>query len=119
MWPFVPLQTAFGNYIRELRDRTGLTIEQFSERSGFSSNRLKAIEQGQVNLNLSTILILAMSLDITLQDLFNGIAGKVCNREFIQNRVIVFSNNRKSLRKSRRSSGNLRTVVPFGGDATR
>ena len=105
MWPFVSLQTAFGNYIRELRERTGLTIEQLAEKSGFSSNRLKTIERGEINLNLGTLLILAMSLDITLQDLFNGIAGKLRNRQFIQNRVIVFSNNRKSLQKPQRSSG--------------
>ena len=73
----VPVQTAFGNYIRELRERTGLTVDQLAEKSGFSSHRLSAIERGEVNLSVSMLLILAMSLDTTLQELFSGIAGRM------------------------------------------
>jgi transcriptional regulator with XRE-family HTH domain len=64
------IQTVFGNHIRQLREQAGLTIEQLSEKSGFSSHRLCAIERGEINLNLGTTLILAMSMDTTLPDLF-------------------------------------------------
>jgi len=62
----IPVQTAFGNHIRQLREQTRLTVEQLSEKSGFSSHRLRAIERGEINLNLGTMLILAMALDTTL-----------------------------------------------------
>jgi transcriptional regulator with XRE-family HTH domain len=84
------IQTVFGNHTRELRQQAGLTIEQLSEKSGFSSRRLRAIERGEINLNLGTLLILAMSLDTTLQDLLRGVAAKLHNRELFGVRIIPF-----------------------------
>ena len=91
MCTFVPLQKALGNQIRELRQRTGLKIEQLSEKSGLSSSRLSAIERGKVNLDLKTMLILTMSLDATLQDLFGCIDPKPGRSpELCRDRIVVF-----------------------------
>lgn len=57
----------------------GLTLEQLAERSGLSSSRLTAIEHGEVDIKLGTLLLLAMSLDVTLPELFGCIAGKLGN----------------------------------------
>lgn len=85
------IQSAFGNFLRELRQRSGLHIEQLAEKSGVSSNRLNAIERGEVNLNLGTMLVLAMSMDTTPQELFRGIAGRIANaHESRGGRVIPF-----------------------------
>jgi len=71
------IQRAFGSYIAELRNRAGLQVKQLAERSGLSGDHLARIERGEVNLNLGTMLILAMSLDTTPQELFRGIAGRI------------------------------------------
>ena len=67
----IPVQTVFGNHIRQLREQAGLTVEQLSEKSSFSCQRLRAIERGGRN-NPEPMLILAMSMDITLQDFLSG-----------------------------------------------
>lgn len=74
---FMSFQKAVGSCIHELREHTGLTVEQLGERSGISINRLTAIERGEVDLKLGTLLLLAMSLDVTLPELFGCIAGKL------------------------------------------
>src|SRR5215510_10263369 len=71
------IQSAFGSFLRELREKSGLHIEQLAEKSGLSSSRLHAIERGEVNLNLETMLILAMSMGMSLQELLSGIAGRI------------------------------------------
>jgi len=89
------IQTVFGNHIRQLREQAGLTLEQLSEKSGFSSHRLRAIERGKINLDLGTMLVLALSLDTTLQDLLSGVAAKLHHRKFFADRVIPFSRYHK------------------------
>lgn len=88
---FMSFQKTVGSCIRELRDRMGLTAEQLAERSGLSSSRLMAIERGEVDIKLGTLLLLAMSLDITLPELFSCIAGKMGTRKASpKGRLIVF-----------------------------
>jgi transcriptional regulator with XRE-family HTH domain len=91
----LPVQTVFGNHVRQLREHAGLTVEQLSEKSGFSTHRLHAIERGEINLNLGTMLILAMSMDKTLQDFLSGVAPKLCVRKFSAVRIIPFSSYRR------------------------
>ena len=74
---FMSSQKAVGSCIYELRERVGLTLEQLAERSGLSSSRLTTIEHGEVDIKLGTLLLLAMSLDVTLPELFGCIAGKL------------------------------------------
>ena len=87
----VPIQTVFGNHIRQLRKDAGLTLDQLSGKSGFSNHRLRAIERGGINLNLGTMLILAMSLDTTLHNLLSGVVPKLNNPEFFEGRIIPLS----------------------------
>jgi transcriptional regulator with XRE-family HTH domain len=91
----IPIQRVFGNHIRQLREQAGLTVEQLSEKSGFSSHRLDAIERGEINLDLGTMLILAMSMDTTLQDFLSGVASKLRDRKVFAARIIPFSHCRK------------------------
>ncbi|HEV3037258.1 MAG TPA: helix-turn-helix transcriptional regulator [Candidatus Angelobacter sp.] len=101
----IPVQTVFGNHIRQLREQAGLTVEQLSEKSGFSHQRLRAIERGEINLNLGTMLILAMSMDITLQDLLNGVATKLRHRKSFAVRIIPISRYRKESTNNCRKFG--------------
>jgi transcriptional regulator with XRE-family HTH domain len=84
------VQRVFGTHICHLREQAGLTIEQLSEKSGFSSRRICAMERGDINLNLRTMLILAMSMDTTLQDFLQGVAPKLRVRKFFAGRIIPF-----------------------------
>lgn len=84
-----------------------MTVEQLSEKSGFSSHRLRAIERGEVNLNLATMLILAMSMDTTLQNFLDGVAPKLRDQKFFAVRVIPFPRYRKARQDHCRKSGNL------------
>ena len=77
----VSIQSAFGNFLRELREKAGLHIEQLAEKSGLSTTRLSAIERGEVNLNLETIVVLAMSMDTSPQELFSEVAGRIGRKE--------------------------------------
>lgn len=98
----VSIQSAFGNFLRELRQKSGLHIEQLAEKSGVSSDRLNAIERGEVNLNLGTMLVLAMSMDTTPQELFRGIAGRIANRpELPGGRIIPFPGSAKKAANDR------------------
>jgi transcriptional regulator with XRE-family HTH domain len=88
---FMSFQKAVGSCIYELRDRMGLTVEQLAERSGLSSSRLTAIERGEVDIKLGTLLLLAMSLDATLPELFGCIAGKLGSPKApLKGRLIAF-----------------------------
>lgn len=76
-----------------------MTVEQLSEKSGFSFRRLLAIERGEINLNLGTMLILAMSMDTTLQDFLSGVAPKLRHGKFLAVRIISFLSCRKNQQK--------------------
>jgi transcriptional regulator with XRE-family HTH domain len=86
----LPVQTVFGNHIRQWREHAGLTVEQLSEKTGFSSHRLRAIERGEINLNLGTLLILAMSMDRSLQEFLSSVAPKLHDQKFSVVRIIPF-----------------------------
>ena len=100
----VSIQSTFGNFLRELRQKSGLHIEQLAEKSGLSSTRLNAIERGEVNLNIGTLLVLAMSMDTTPQELFRGIAGRIAGGpESRVGRIIPFPGSIKGVAKDRES----------------
>ena len=101
----IPVQTIVGTHIRQLREQAGLTLEQLSEKSGFSIHRLRATERGKVNLTLGMMLILAMCLDTTLQDLLSGVVPKLDHRKFYADRVMPFSHYRKDQQNRCRKFG--------------
>lgn len=59
----------FGQRIREVRQKRGLTQVDLSERSGFSQARISELERGARMPNLVTILRLALALDCKVMDL--------------------------------------------------
>lgn len=84
-------QKAVGSCIYELRERAGFTVQQLAESSGISISRLIAIERGEIDIKLGTLLLLALSLDITLPELLGSIAGKLGGpKAATKGRLIVF-----------------------------
>lgn len=56
-----------------LRERAGVSQEVLADRALVSTDRIGAIENGQVNSLLDTYIRLAGSLSITLDDLLAGV----------------------------------------------
>ena len=74
-----PFLQALGNCMHELRERTGLNVNQLSEKSGLSCKRIGAIERGEVDLNFGTLILLALALDTTVPEVFKRITVKLNN----------------------------------------
>lgn len=74
-----PFLKALGNCLHELRERTGLNVNQLSEKSGLSCKHIGAIERGEVDLNFGTLILLALALDTTVPEVFERITVKLNN----------------------------------------
>jgi len=59
----------FGDHLRELRQKRGLTQVQVADRCGFPQARISELERGGRTPNLVTILRLALSLECKPVDL--------------------------------------------------
>ena len=61
---------AFGKRVRELREKKGLTIEEFANSSEIHVTQVSRIERGESNVSLSYITLLASKLNVQVKDLF-------------------------------------------------
>lgn len=61
----------FGARLRELRLEKGWTQEELAARSGIEFSQVGRIERGVINTSLSTVFILAKTLEIDVRDLFD------------------------------------------------
>ncbi len=64
------LKQMIGARIKEVRARRGLTQEQLSERIDINSKYLSSIERGKENPTLNTLIKLAQSLDVNINEFF-------------------------------------------------
>ena len=58
------MRTLVGQNVRRLRERSGLTQEQFAERSGFSQQYISGLECGRRNPTVVTLYELAQALGV-------------------------------------------------------
>lgn len=63
---------AFGQAVRTLRERAGLSQEEFGFRCGLDRTYISGIERGIRNPTLKVIQQLAGGLDTTVSDLFRS-----------------------------------------------
>jgi transcriptional regulator with XRE-family HTH domain len=68
------IQRQLGERIRKLRMRKGWSQEEFAAISGLHRTYIGAVERGEKNLTVSTLLTLAKTLDTSVAQLFRGIA---------------------------------------------
>jgi len=66
------LEVAIGREVRALRQQQGLTVAEFSQKSGLSGAMLSKIENGQASPSLTTLQALAQALSVPLTDFFRG-----------------------------------------------
>jgi transcriptional regulator with XRE-family HTH domain len=58
-----------GRNVRRLREKKGLTQEQFADRSGFSQQYISSLEQGHRNPTIITLYELSVALGVSHLDL--------------------------------------------------
>ena len=68
------VQKALGARIRKLRREKHVSQKGFAELCGLHRSHTGQVERGEANVTLSTILVVAKQLEITVFELFNGIA---------------------------------------------
>lgn len=65
----IKLLKTFGERLRALRTAKGLTLEQLAFAADIELSQVYRIETGKVNPTLTTIIVLANGLDITVAEL--------------------------------------------------
>jgi transcriptional regulator with XRE-family HTH domain len=77
----------FPNRIREIRKEKGLTIEELSERSGLSVSYTGRLENGERNLSVKNMNLLAHALEVEPQDLLAVHRAKSSNVIAVMGRI--------------------------------
>lgn len=91
------LEKAVGARIREFREKQGLSQEQFASICGLHRTFVGTVERGETNLSLQSMATIAMGLDVTLSELFEGVesrAQKITN-------ATAAKEQQKALRKAK------------------
>ena len=63
----------FGERVRELRKKAGLSQEQFAERCELDRTYVGGIERGERNVSLRNIAIIARALGVTIAEVMKGV----------------------------------------------
>lgn len=66
-----PTLQKFGEHVRQLRERTGLSLRELSYRCNIDNSKISKIEQGKVNITLLTVLELSAGLGLPPAELLN------------------------------------------------
>ncbi len=61
---------SIGKRIQAVRDKAGLTQEQLEEKTGVNTKYISAIERGQKNITVKTLVKISKGLNIELYQLF-------------------------------------------------
>jgi transcriptional regulator with XRE-family HTH domain len=65
-------QKAIGSRVRELRKKRGWSQEYLSDLCHIHRSHMGAIERGEANITLSTMIVLAAKLETTIATLLAG-----------------------------------------------
>ena len=76
----------FGGKIREIRKKSGLTQEQFSEKIGIESPSLSNIENGKSFPSMQTVLKIMEEFDILPQEFFDN--EYYVDEDFIETKIL-------------------------------
>ena len=86
-----------GKRIKQLREERGISIEDFSNLTGFDVARLEDIEAGKVKPQLGTVMKLSKALDSAVGRLVSGMGSKLYS--------ITRKNERKQISRSSSKTG--------------
>ena len=69
-WEVESPESVLGRRLKAFRQQRGLKLRQLAEMSGLSVNTLSMVEHGRTSPSLSTLQVIARTLDLPLRDLF-------------------------------------------------
>lgn len=84
----------FARRIRSLRERQGITQEDFASRCGISVSFASLLERGERSPSYETMLQIADALDIPLSELFRNAAGPSYDDPYYS-KLIEFARRRR------------------------
>ena len=64
---------AFGERVRELRKKSGMSQEAFADKCGLDRTYIGGIERGERNVSLRNIALIANMLDVSISTLMRGV----------------------------------------------
>jgi putative transcriptional regulator len=67
------IQKRLGKRIQALRLKRGWTQDEFADVSGLHRAQVGAFENGRMNITLSSLHLVAQTLDVRIIDLFRGV----------------------------------------------
>jgi transcriptional regulator with XRE-family HTH domain len=68
--------TRFGNRVRTLRERIGISQETLASRAGIHRTYMGGVERGERNISLKNIIRIAEALGVPPQKLFDEEKGR-------------------------------------------
>ena len=77
--PLTP-ETAFGNVLREIRNKKGLSQEELGFDAGYHRTYIGMLERGLMNPSLRTILSLATALDFPAGEFVRRVEAAIGKR---------------------------------------
>jgi transcriptional regulator with XRE-family HTH domain len=66
-------QVLFGKRVRELREKIGISQEEFGDRAGFQRTYMGSVERGETNTSLRNIVRIARTLRVPPKELLSTI----------------------------------------------
>ncbi|SKB41086.1 helix-turn-helix domain-containing protein [Daejeonella lutea] len=73
--PFDKILKTFGNQLQKLRLEKALSLHEMSRKSTISIARLRRMENGEINIRVNTMRLLARALGVQLSDFFIDDSG--------------------------------------------
>lgn len=67
------IKARFGESVRSLRTKRGLSQEELAEIAGLHRNYIGGVERGERNVGLENIVKLAAALSVKTKDLFDSL----------------------------------------------
>lgn len=67
----------FGRRVKQLRTERSLTLRQLSNRSGLDRSQISMIENGKLNVTMSTLIAIAKGLEVSLKEVSDFQAGLI------------------------------------------
>jgi len=108
------LRRSFGEQVRRLRTRRGLTQQKLAERSGLHETHISRIERGQREPRLTTIFALARGMGSEVAELFEETArglAAVEGRQFEELLERMLHLSREAQRGERRRLQELEELI--------
>ena len=67
------IKESFGNRVRELRNRLGISQEKFALKIDMDRTYFASVESGKRNVSIENIYKISEGLEVSMEELFKGV----------------------------------------------